>query len=494
MASAKLDVSVRSDGRTVEVLQRRPVRVLPTGAAGVVYGGDVFPLHSGDFIDLADRPYHKADCYKFVPPDGPIPYALDNGHATGDSLDIGRWNIEHNRFGNYLVFDANEDTAEAVAMLMEEVGLGVIRWDASSRPAEDGYHYDWFVRLEFQGSAQEAYARVESALVDVGPPKDRDVAGPTADTRREVDEYLYNAEDHERLMGIVEGLFASVDEWRDAHSQIAEKAAQLERDLAEALKAERSQLQKTVDEQRQRLKVEADFAAYQAIHESSRTENQNALAEAVEQAEARATARIKQAEEDRRAAEELGLEAEAIASEQRLRALELEIEMTAKAAELARTNEEKMFLETRLSELLAAEAERTQRKAAGEARKSSSGRTSADRFVQQVLPRLTLSPEAMDTLVAMKDPSKVFDVLYALHNKQHVGAVPLRGVTAGNFRIKEVDRHLHIGDEGKASDMGRVYYCLADERVFVHVHRKQNDNEQRQTVERFAAWCRDQID
>lgn len=496
MPSAKVDVAVRSDGNVVEVLRRRPVRVLPTGTAGVVYAGEVFPLYAGDTINLGDRSYSKAECNSFVRAGQPIPYASATESTSSARLDVGRWNIEHNRFGNYLVFDADEGTAEAVATLMEDVGLGVIRWDVSSRPAEDGYHYDWFVRLGFQGSGEDAYSRVAGALSSAGAEETPRSVDAHPEIPGQAGQISNNADEHARLtqlMGIVEGLFASVDEWRTAHEKISAKAAQLERNLADALKAVRQQRQTAVDEQRLRLAAEAELAARRAVSDGAEADSQSSLAEAVRQVEARASARIKQADEDRRAAEQLGEEAEENASNQRARVRQLEAELTRMGAALAAAGEDKQFLESYISELSAADEEKAKLREAGKARQTSSGRTSADRFAEQVLPRLTLSPEALETLVAMKDPSKVFAVLSALNLGEPIAATPFKGVSAGNLRIKEIDRHLHIGNEGKASDMGRVYYCRAGDRVFAHVHRKQNDNEQRQTVERFAGWCRDQI-
>ena len=203
MPSQKVDVNVRSDGDVLEVLRRRPVRVLPTGEAGVVYAGEVFPLYFGDVIDLADKPYDKYDCNEFVATGRAVPYASVRHSQAATQLDIGRWSIEHNRFGNYLVFDADEDTAELVAQLMDDAGLGVVRWDASSRPADDGYHYDWFIRLKFAGTGDVARARVSDALDSAVPAepasKEGRDAGPNAQSTISVDE-------HARLLGIVEGL------------------------------------------------------------------------------------------------------------------------------------------------------------------------------------------------------------------------------------------------------------------------------------------------
>ena len=83
-----------------------------------------------------------------------------------------------------------------------------------------------------------------------------------------------------------------------------------------------------------------------------------------------------------------------------------------------------------------------------------------------MLLRLTLSAAALDALFGMKDPSKVFAVLYELNKGENVPATLFKVPAANNLRIMEVDRHLHIGDEGKASDMGRVYFCRVDRPLY----------------------------
>ena len=68
-----------------------------------------------------------------------------------------------------------------------------------------------------------------------------------------------------------------------------------------------------------------------------------------------------------------------------------------------------------------------------------------------------------------------------------------KGSVGKNLRVMEVTGHFHIGDEGKGSDMGRIYFVKSHSGLLVYVHRKKNDTEQAQTVERFAAWCRRQM-
>jgi hypothetical protein len=159
MSSAKVNVTVRSRGKVVDGPFSRPVRLTPAGHAGVVYGGEVYPLQASNVIELEDEAYDKHLCERFVQPGAKIPYARAAAKAKTvarkPNIEVDAWSVEHNRFGNYLVFDADEDSAQATANLMVEIGLGVHRWDASWRPAADGKKYDWYIRLEFDGTQEE---------------------------------------------------------------------------------------------------------------------------------------------------------------------------------------------------------------------------------------------------------------------------------------------------------------------------------------------------
>jgi len=50
---------------------------MPSGYAGVVFDGVVYPLHRGDLIRLEDEPVDKTLCNRFVPNGSQIPYAPD---------------------------------------------------------------------------------------------------------------------------------------------------------------------------------------------------------------------------------------------------------------------------------------------------------------------------------------------------------------------------------------------------------------------------------
>lgn len=170
MASKKVDVAVYDGDRLVTKLAARPVRIMPDGYAGVVYNAAVYPLYTDDCINLADEPVDKDDCDRFVPAYKDTPYTPEDGLSEGDDdaghLGIEAWYLESNQFGHYLVFDASETAARRLVDAVESHGLGVRRWDESSRPADNGQFYDWFIRLGFTGSREECLRRLADLLVD----------------------------------------------------------------------------------------------------------------------------------------------------------------------------------------------------------------------------------------------------------------------------------------------------------------------------------------
>jgi hypothetical protein len=499
MPSVAVDVNVTNGGVVVDLLKARPVRLIPSGHAGVVFAGDVFPLRKGNLIRLEDERFSRSECSRYVPISQPIPYFDEVAlQPPVGRLHVGRWNVENNRFGNYLVFDADEETAGSVAELMERVGLGVIRWDSSYRPSFDGYQYDWFVRLEFAGSREDAYARIEHALKETaaGPPTSGFTFLEVEEGALEKLQSKVASRDLEitRLAKIIEGLFASIDEWQSAHEELTSRAAKLDEDLAKSETSRRELTRQLGEEQRNRAAIEATSTTLELVRDELRVQRSSALADEILLVQQDADERIVRAEEDRRVAEELGEEAEQKAASDRSRLLEIQAELAAKDAEISRLVGENESLESQIIEVSSAEAEKEKVSRLEKVRRGSSGRTSADRFAVSVLSRLTFHDDGLETLVTLKDPSKVFDMLFRLNSGETVPVEIFRGSAGKNVRVMEVKGHFHIGDEGKGSDLGRIYYAKEDDRFLVYVHRKKNDREQEQTVERFASWCRRQLD
>lgn len=168
MASRKVDVAVYYEGRVVDTLSARPVRVMPNGRAGVVFNGVVYPLYEGNRVLLEDEPADKSECDQFVPGHAAIPYAfgVDTESAeTVDHLGIEAWYLETNPRGHYLVVNCSREAVEELVDAINEIGLGVRGWGESRRPADDGVFYDWYIRLEFRGSREECLEWLEDVMV-----------------------------------------------------------------------------------------------------------------------------------------------------------------------------------------------------------------------------------------------------------------------------------------------------------------------------------------
>ena len=133
-----------------------------------MYAGKVFPLLRGNRIDLSAAAVDKSKCSRFLAPGQVIPYTEVDGGSSDDGAGIDAWYVETNRFGHYVVFDAGEDVAEALAGRLDDAGLDVIRWDESFRPADDGVQYDWFIRLGFNGERSEVIRLVEAQVRAMG--------------------------------------------------------------------------------------------------------------------------------------------------------------------------------------------------------------------------------------------------------------------------------------------------------------------------------------
>ena len=114
--SQVVDVIVRRGGDEIDTLSKRPVRIMHSGHAGVVYGGVVHPLHKGNFIDVLEPSKPKESCLGYLEVGHVIPYAPFG--KKQQPLVLTKWHVETNQFGNYLVFDGSEAAAETVGRLV----------------------------------------------------------------------------------------------------------------------------------------------------------------------------------------------------------------------------------------------------------------------------------------------------------------------------------------------------------------------------------------
>src|SRR5258708_24211241 len=111
MASTQVVVRVLDGPSVVDESIRRPVRLTPDGFAGVVYAGAVYPLLSDNTVDLAGPSWEIEDCNRFLWAGAAVPYAPRQDEAPPRrefSGFGGEWNVESNRFGHNVVFNASE--------------------------------------------------------------------------------------------------------------------------------------------------------------------------------------------------------------------------------------------------------------------------------------------------------------------------------------------------------------------------------------------------
>ncbi len=166
-------VVILEDGREWHLPNSRPLRRLPSGACGVVYHGEVYPFHEDGYISLEDEPYDIDDCPVIL--DWNVDEAFEGEESPTEEIP---WHLESNRFGRYLVFDGSEEVATAVLESLEKRGLKWVKWDRSLREADDGYFYDWYVKLAPEVVGDGLKERLEETMerLSVDPAEEEDGA------------------------------------------------------------------------------------------------------------------------------------------------------------------------------------------------------------------------------------------------------------------------------------------------------------------------------
>lgn len=513
--SRKVDVTVFHRGHKIEGPIERPVRLLRSGVAAVIYGGEAYPLLAGGVIDTAEPGQDKGRCIGFVEEGQAIPYAAA-ANTKSSRLAPSRWHLESNRYGHYLVFDASEDLALKIVDVIETSGLGVRRWDASAREADDGYHYDWFIRLGFDGDRRECLRQLESLLSDPNvtsrpsaPAAPLVTPPPTdlADKRRIKDLEARLGE----LAQHVEQLNRThQDELKQAEREALGTQQQLEaqaRALGDLLiraqgSAEefRHKAEKATRETRRAL---AEVEATKADAESARRHHENERERwhyrnqmLVKQTEALASRNdgtaVRQLEELRKDNEVLAAVADAErrkflddaqARDQRIRELEEEnLQIQVINEDLA---EQQKSLLDELTEV-----ERDRKEALRMRRPT--GRVNADDLLGAAFPHLAFDEDFVECLNGFPDWNPLMRILWRLQDKDAtLLSTAIRG-RANDPRIFEVKHHIGTGDPDGGA-LGRLYYVvLQNGQICVTLHRKKNDDEQRQFLDRLAQRYRKQ--
>lgn len=472
MSSAKRDVDVHDGNRRVERLADRPIRLMPDQRAGVVYGGEVYPLHTGDRIDLTDTPVKKTLCGRFVAPSAPVPYAAEKHKATGRKTStpaVDRWYVESNRFGHYLVFDAPAATAKHVVALMDKAGLGVRRWDESVRESDNGELYDWFIRLEFDGSRDECLQRIRTVLQDVAaaaPGSGPAITAGSAELRQLRVEVLELRT--QNLSQQTDALLAKLN----ADQQITRLTANV--NLATQTSAK---MQRQLTQLRGKHRTERDDLRRQV----SDLERQLAAARATTTSGSARNQRLQEVLDAKAETEQHYFEAQAAAESATDRAQLLEGEAHTLRIQLDAANAEVKLLREELEETRAELAEtRTEARERRTATRALGGppQGSVEAFLSRLLPRTDLDADSLETLLNWPHPAAAVDFLRQVDARiEPRGRKPVLN-KAGWWEIPKVN----TGRTGKETS-GRLYYApTKNQRVFAVLHEKEDDKEQKRFI------------
>jgi hypothetical protein len=446
MAAQQTVVRIVDGSSAVDDAIRRPVRLTPDGHAGVVYAGAVYPLFADNVVDISGPSWEVEDCNRFLLAGTAIPYAPREDLPQRFAGFDGEWNVETNRFGHYVVFNASERVATGVVDALETAGLSVQRWDVSHRPASDDKFYDWFARLRFKGTRDEVMSLVDSVFSR--PAAAADLVATTV-PRAPAPTLL------EDLEARVEKLSDQIVDLRD-RLDASERQAALLRERLAAGTARESKLSGDLDRALEHQKsLHNQIAALTSSPERS-VDTKALLAKQSDTEELLELAFVENAE----------LRNQLSAFRERAEQGETSI-MTLEATVLS--------LQERLEELGGQERER---------RRAATARIAPRRgvpgFLDSTFARLTFVLDSVEVLANLDAPTAVMRSLLRIDIGEIIGKdlESARG-------WREVSK-LATGIAG-SEDMGRVYYKPDGNRVLVSVHVKQNDKEQRRHIERLRS-------
>lgn len=443
MASAKKLVRVLDHGVEVETGVRRPVRLTPDGYAGVAYAGSVYPLHVGDYVELTGPSWEIADCDRFLFAGADVPYASPTHGAPEPSIgfDI-EWYLETNQYGHYVVFNAPERVAGRFVGALETADISVQRWDVSHRPADNGNFYDWFARLRFKGSRDDALALVGAVVAP--PPTDAQIPQPTIDPT-----ILRLADAEARIEQLLDQLYVGTMRAEAADREVSH----LRGLLATTEASERGHREALVFAERRHADLHDQIAALR-----DRIGSGGDTSDLVRN--------LSDAEELR----ELALAENALLLE-RSRSTEFEASTQRERAD-GLADQVEMLLD-RVSELEALETERIRAAAASRPR-----RGGVAEFVPLAFNRVEFVLDAVEAICNLESPAPTMRALAEIDAGKLVGK-DLEGLR-GWFEVANVA----TGIAG-SQRLGRIYYKPDGARVLVSVHVKQDEKQQKRHIERL---------
>ena len=179
------------DGGTEYGIESRPVRRLPDGDYGVVYGGRVQRLRNrimsesdarrvdptieewSDWeIDLsAAESFSKSECPPLRTFRG-SPFVKDSQPIAAPEPPSIDWYLEDSLRRRYLAVDCDDDGIEDVIETLHKSDVEVINHGRSRRSAANDRMYDWFVRLPVESVSGLSEVQLRTILQSIFRPND----------------------------------------------------------------------------------------------------------------------------------------------------------------------------------------------------------------------------------------------------------------------------------------------------------------------------------
>lgn len=462
-----IDVAVAQGTKFLRWASNRPARVLPNGYVGAVYNGSTMPVYQHRFdsfsIDIEDEGYEPELCSFWKSSE---PFLFSDSTAEEEDIDDIDWYLETNAYGHYLVFDGDEDTLNDVLGRLAGRGVALKRHGSSHRPADNGHHYDWFIRLDFDGSHEDAENLVFDALSTTSTDSTTTDFGELSNTLKLIFSLPPNLMIEAVKGGLLQQDAAALVSWlgdltEATRTDIDDVKLGLQDEIDEATSRANDSLKNYAELKRtaahEKLKYETSIKGLHSELEALRHRLEHSDTEISNTAELEAEiAKLKTDLADRKHVYEEWNKADDKASS-------LEAELQATRQQLQILSKENHRLANR-----------------GTVRASDKTRKLALSGLK-LLTEINIHGDAADTIVeGFHSPEPLFDVLKRLNCGEQIRAT--RITTARDWF--EVDKHINTGQ----SDMGRVYFKKQESgRLFVVVHLKKNDAEQ----QRFFGKLRD---
>jgi hypothetical protein len=153
----KIDLLVYDNSLFIRDAKERNLRKCPNGDVGAVFRKKVYPIYDGNHIDIAKEYYDKDDC----PIIKNFPKKQIKKIKSKKTID---WYLESNKYGHYIVFNGDKIYFNSVLEHLDKMGVSWLRADQSTRSADNGRDYDWFIRLNTDDSRNSILDIINNAF------------------------------------------------------------------------------------------------------------------------------------------------------------------------------------------------------------------------------------------------------------------------------------------------------------------------------------------